>query len=48
MRRILYNASDTETFQRIVKTAKNGILEALRPQWITLISADGFWNDTIV
>lgn len=25
MRRILYNASDTETFQRIVKTAKNGI-----------------------
>lgn len=25
MRRILYNVSDTETFQRIVKTAKNGI-----------------------
>lgn len=25
MRRILYNASDTETFQRIVKTAKDGI-----------------------
>lgn len=25
MKRILYNASDTETFQRIVKTAKNGI-----------------------
>lgn len=47
MRRILYNASDTETFQRIVKTAKNGIFGGTSAQWITLISADGFWNDTI-
>lgn len=48
MRRILYNVSDTETFQRIVKTAKNGIFGGTSDTIDYLDKCRWFWNDTIV